>query len=73
MDELVALVQEKTGLEEAKAKQAVNVVVSFIKDRLPAPMAAQVDAVLKNESLMGQAGDLLDKGAKGVGGLLGKK
>ena len=66
MDELVTLVQEKTGLSEDKAKQAVNVVVDFLKDRLPGPIANQVDAALKNEAMMDQAADAL-------GGLLGGK
>lgn len=73
MDELVEMVQSKTGLSEDKAKQAVNLVVDFLKKKLPAPMASQVDAVLKNESLMDQAGGLLDKGKQGLGGVLGKK
>lgn len=73
MEELVNVVQSKTGLSEAKAKQAVEVVVSFIKDKLPSPLAAQVDAALKNEALTDQAANLLDQGAKGLGGLLGKK
>ena len=66
MDELVTLVQEKTGLSEDKARQAVNVVVDFLKDRLPGPIANQVDAALKNEAMMDQAADAL-------GGLLGGK
>lgn len=73
MEELVKLVREKTGLSEAQAEKAVDVVVDFIKKKLPAPLASQVDAALKNESLMDQAGGLLDKGAQGLGGLLGKK
>ncbi len=73
MDELVALVQEKTGLPEDKAKQAIDVVIDFLKDRLPGPMAAQVDAALKNEAVMDQAADVLGKGADALGGLLGKK
>jgi uncharacterized protein (DUF2267 family) len=73
MDELVTLVQEKAGLPEDKAKQAVNVVIDFLKDRLPGPIAAQVDAALKNEAVMDQAADVLGKGADKLGGLLGKK
>jgi len=73
MDELVALVQEKTGLGKAQAKQAVETVLDFLKDKLPAPVAAQLDNVLENEAMMGQAGDLLDKGLSGLGGLLAKK
>jgi uncharacterized protein (DUF2267 family) len=72
MDELVKLVQQKTGLQEAQAKQAVATVVGFLRDKLPAPIASQLDAVLANESVMDQAGGLLKKGAGGLGGLLDK-
>ena len=73
MDELVELVMEKTGLPKDQAKQAVETVVDFLKDRLPDPIAKQVDAAVKNEAMMDQAGQLLDEGAKGLGGLFGKK
>ncbi len=60
MDELVKLVSKKTGIPEATARQAVEVVLNFLKDKLPAPIAAQLDAVLSGGSL----GD--------VGGMVGK-
>jgi len=65
MDELVNLVSEKTGLSESKAKEAVNVVVGYLKEKLPDPIAGQVDAVLE-----GGSPDLSDL-QKGLGGLLG--
>ena len=70
MDELVKVVVEKTGLPEAQAKQAAEAVVSFLKEKLPAPLASQVDAALANEQVIDQAEDLLKKG---LGGILGKK
>ena len=73
MDELVKMVQEKTGLGEAQAKQAVETVVDYLKKRLPAPIAGQVDAVLKNEAAMDQASDALGKGIDKLGGMLGGK
>jgi len=66
MEELVNLVVEKTGLPKQTAQTVVTLVVDFIKKKLPAPVAAQVDAVLNNEGTMGQAANLL-------GGLLGGK
>lgn len=66
MEELVNLVVEKTGLPKQTAQTVVALVVDFIKKKLPAPVAAQVDAVLNNEGTMGQAANLL-------GGLLGGK
>jgi hypothetical protein len=73
VDELVKLVQEKAGLSEAQAKQAVETVVDYLKKRLPDPIAGQVDAVLDNEAVMGQASDAIDKGINRLGGMLGGK
>ena len=64
MDELTKLIAEKTGLSESQARQAAAVAIKFIKDKLPGPLAAQVDSVLSG----GGAGDMM----KNLGGLLGK-
>ena len=69
MDELVKLVSEKTGLPPNTAKTAVETVIGYLKDKLPAPVAGQVDAVLKG----GGAGKGLGDVAGSLGGLLGKK
>jgi uncharacterized protein (DUF2267 family) len=66
MDELVKLVSGKVGISEAQARQAVEVVLGYLKDKLPAPVAGQVEAALKGG--MGGLGDV----AGGLG-LLGKK
>ena len=49
MDELVKLVSQKVGIPEAQAKQAVDTVMGFLKEKLPAPVAGQSHAVLKGE------------------------
>jgi hypothetical protein len=69
MDELVKLVSDKVSISEDMAKQAVEVVMSYLKDKLPAPIAGQI------EGLVGGAGRAKDLGGptKGLGGLLGKK
>ncbi len=66
MDELVNLVVEKTGLPKETAKQAVTIVIDFLKKKLPAPVAAQVDVVLGSKGIAGEAANL-------IGGLLGGK
>ncbi|MEI7849542.1 MAG: hypothetical protein WCK35_27335 [Chloroflexota bacterium] len=58
MDALVELVVKKTGLPEAQARQAVTVVIDYLKEKLPAPIAAQVDGVLNNAGLAGVIGGL---------------
>ncbi len=67
MDELVKLLGEKFGLTEDTAKQVVAAVADFMKKKLPAPLAGQIDDLL--------AGGKADLGslAKGLGGLLGGK
>lgn len=77
MEELVQLVSQKTGLSAEHARTAVTTVVGYLKTKLPAPIAAQVDGVLSGGgglgnmmgSLGGQAGDI----AKGIGDMFGKK
>ncbi|MHB0877882.1 MAG: hypothetical protein ACYC5O_17735 [Anaerolineae bacterium] len=63
MDELVKMVTQKAGITEAQAKSAIETVMGFIKDKLPAPIAAQVNGLLGT----GKAGDA----AGGLGGLFG--
>ena len=67
MDELVKLVTKKTGLPEAQARQAVETVIGYLKSKLPAPIASQIDGVLSGGT--SQVADV----AKGLGGLLKKK
>ena len=69
MDQLIQLVTEKTGLGADKAKEVVDAVLSFIKEKLPAPIAGQIDSLLSGEG----AGDLLEKGKDMLGGLFGDK
>ncbi len=46
MDQIVKLVQEKAGLSEAQARTAVTTVVDFLKTKLPAPIAGQIDGIV---------------------------
>ena len=63
MDELVKLVVKKTGLPEATARQAVEVVIGYLKKKLPAPIAAQIDALLAG----GQAAQSVGSAAQALG------
>jgi len=68
MDQLVQLVSQKTGLSEEKSRQAVEIVVEYLKEKLPAPIAGQVEAVLGGGE---GSGGLEDLAKKGLGGLFG--
>lgn len=47
MDQVVRMIQERTGIEEPKARKAAETVVGFLKDKLPGPVAGQLDGVLQ--------------------------
>ena len=64
MEELIKLVSQRAGISEGQAKAAVETVLGFLKDKLPASIAGQIDGLLSKS-----AGDL----AQGLGGLLGRK
>ncbi len=59
MDELIKLVVQKTGIPAATAKTAVETVIGFLKKKLPAPIAGQIDGVLGNPNLASQASSAL--------------
>lgn len=58
MDELVKLVSEKTGLSKEMSATAVDLVLDYIKKKLPKPVAVQVDAVLGAGSAADALGSL---------------
>ncbi len=66
MDELIKLVSQKTGLPQDKAKLAVETVLNFLKQKLPAAVAGEIDGALAGGSLPGDI-------TKGLGNLLGGK
>ena len=56
MDELIKLVSQKTGISQDQAKTAVETVVKFLKEKLPAPIAGQIDGILSGNMLGGLFG-----------------
>ena len=68
MDELIKRITEKTGISEDQARSAVNMVVGFLKERLPGPLAGQVDNVLSGG---GGVTDKLGDAASKVGNIFG--
>jgi hypothetical protein len=67
MDELVKQVAAKTGISEAQARQAVEMTLDFVKDKLPEPYGSQLDSILEGD--VGGLGNI----ASGLGGMFGKK
>lgn len=46
MNELVDLIMKKTGLPKETAEKVVNIVIQFLKDKLPDTFDALIDKVL---------------------------
>jgi nucleoid DNA-binding protein len=67
MDELIEQVMKKTGISEINAKQAVETVFNFLKEKLPEPLGSQIEGFLSGD-LLEQAEDLLG----GLGEMLGQ-
>lgn len=63
MDELIKQVSERAGIDQEKARKAVEAVADFVKTRYPA-VGGHIDGLLKGE---GGGGGLLGN----LGGLFG--
>ncbi len=70
MDNIVKMVTEKAGISEARAKLAVDTVVSFLKDKMPAGVGSQVESFVSGGA--GSIGDLAGGLKDKVGGMFGK-
>ena len=75
MNELVNLIVQKTGISQENAQKAAQTAIDFLKTKLPAPIAAQVDTLLAGDTsgIAAQATDTLQGKFGGLGGLLREK
>ena len=71
MEQLISKITEETGLSAEKAEEVVGMVIGFVKDKLPGPMASQLDGFMGGGADAGGAGSTMDSVKKGLGGLLG--
>ena len=76
MEQLIATVAEKAGISADQAKSAVTTVMAFLKDKLPASLAGQLDHLVPSEGGEAKAeeseGGAMGALKKGLGGLFGK-
>ena len=73
MNELINLVTQKAGIPADKAQAAVNTVVGYLKGRLPAPVASQIDSLLAGGGSAGGMASGLGEKVKDLGGMFGGK
>jgi hypothetical protein len=75
MTELVQKLSDKTGLSPEKSQEVINVVVTHLKERLPAPLASGLDSVLADGSAGGNSNLVseAEAAASELGSIFGKK
>ncbi len=71
MDEIIKLVTEKAGISPDQAQKAVTTVLGFLKQKLPAAMAEQLDKVVAGGGA--GTGGMANAAEGAVGGLFGTK
>jgi len=69
MNELVNLIVKKTGIPAATAQIIVNLVIGYIKKKLPASVGGQIDMVLSKGAAVKTAQNVLGN----LSSQLGKK
>ena len=69
MEEIIRQVTERAGISEAQARTAVETVVGFLKNRLPEPIAGQLDGLVGGAG--GAVGGIADRAGDVLGGLGG--
>jgi hypothetical protein len=53
MKELINIIVQKTGISQENAQKSVQVTFGFLKTKLPAPFAGQLDSFLVREPTTG--------------------
>lgn len=72
-NELIDRVTAKTGLSAVQAKGAIDSVIGFLKEKLPAPIGSQLDSIVSGAGGSTAGGDgLMDKAKGAIGNLMGK-
>ncbi len=72
MDQLINQIVTRTGISADQARQSVQIVLGFLKDKLPQPVASQVENLLQGQSSGGIA-EQAKQAMGGIGDVFGKK
>ena len=74
MEELIKQVTERTGISENQARTAVNTVLGYLRDKLPAGVSAPIDNLIGGgANVAGDVADTAQNVLGGIGGMFGKK
>lgn len=72
MDQLVKMITQRTGISDEQARWAVNTMLEFLKEKLPGPIASQVESLLSGQG-SGNTVAEVEKVFGELGSLFGKK
>jgi uncharacterized protein (DUF2267 family) len=74
MEELIKQVSERSGISEAQARKAVDTVMNYMRDKLPASVSGTIDSALGGgANVAGGVADTAQNVLGGLGGMFGKK
>ena len=60
VDQLIQSIAERTGISVEQARQATNMVLGFLKEKLPEPIASHVESLLGSHGSAGSADQVSD-------------
>jgi hypothetical protein len=72
MEALKKMITEKTGISQSQATTAIQTVVTFLKDKMPAGMGSQVESFINNDG-KGVHSDVTDNILEKAGGIFGNR
>jgi hypothetical protein len=74
MEELIRQVTERTGITESQARTAIDTVMGYMRDKLPASASGMIDGVVGGgANAAGGVADTAQNVLGGIGGIFGKK
>lgn len=72
MEDLVKMITDKTGISPTQATTAIQTVVGFLKDKMPAGIGNQVELFIQGGG-KGSFGGVADNLTSKMGDIFGKK
>jgi uncharacterized protein (DUF2267 family) len=74
MEELIRQVSQRSGISEDQARKAVDTVMNYMRDKLPASVSGTIDSALGGgANVAGDVADTAQNVLGNIGGMFGKK
>ncbi|HLL72339.1 MAG TPA: hypothetical protein VK363_12935 [Pyrinomonadaceae bacterium] len=74
MEELIQQVSQRSGISEDQARKAVDTVLGYMRDKLPASASGMIDSAIGGgANVAGNVADTAQNVLGNIGGMFGKK